>query len=480
MADLLIRDGYLVTMDSDRRVLEDGAVAITDGRIVAVGPSEEVAAAHPAKETISARHQAIMPGFVDVHAHAGHGLVKTMGSGSSDRWTEAVETIYPRGSTPAFWEAEAELSALERLRAGVTTGLSIFGAYGSRTDDAEFADGHVRAYGRVGVRNVLAVGASPPPYPNRFVSKTGAATEVPLATQLAVSEDIARRWHGHDGGRTRIMLCAPVWWPGRPGASAELSGASAELSGAYRATAEAVRDLSRRVGWGFTQDGHQKGTVRAAHSAGLMGPDALFSHCVDIEADEIAAIAETGTKVAHNPSANMSIRGYCPVPALLDAGASVAIGSDGTAPDRSYDMFRHMWQAMHYHRTHHKDPMLLPPGKVLEMVTCDAAKCLGLEDTVGALAVGKAADVILVDLRRPHLYPPTQPLYRLTCFAVGSDVATVIVGGRVLMRDRVVAHVDENAVLDRAAAETSAMLARTGLHAMLETPKGFWKSTRYG
>jgi cytosine/adenosine deaminase-related metal-dependent hydrolase len=168
------------------------------------------------------------------------------------------------------------------------------------------------------------------------------------------------------------------------------------------------------------------------------------------------------------------------VPALLDAGASVAIGSDGTAPDRSYDMFRHMWQAMHYHRTHHKDPMLLPPGKVLEMITCDAAACLGLEDTVGSLAVGKAADVILVDLRRPHLYPPTQPLYRLTCFAVGSDVATVIVGGRVLMRDRVVAHVDEEAVLDRAAAETKAMLDRTGLHAMLETPRGFWKSTRYG
>lgn len=88
--------------------------------------------------------------------------------------------------------------------------------------------------------------------------------------------------------------------------------------------------------------------------------------------------------------------------------------------------------------------------------------------------------MILVDLRRPRLYPPTQPLYRLTCFAVGSDVATVIVGGRVLMRDRVVLTVDENAVLDRAAAETSAMLARRGLHAMLETPAGFWKATRYG
>jgi cytosine/adenosine deaminase-related metal-dependent hydrolase len=472
MADLLIRDGYLVTMDGDRRVIDDGAVAITDGRIVAVGTSNEVAAAHPARQIISARHQAIMPGFVDVHAHAGHGLVKTMGSGSSDRWTEAVETIYPRGSTPAFWEAEAELSALERLRAGVTTGLSIFGAYGSRTDDPAFADGHARAYARVGVRNVLAVGASPPPYPNRFVAKDGKAIAVPLETQLAVSEDVAKRWHGADQDRTRIMMCAPVWWPGRP-------GASDELSGAYRDTAEQVRALSKRVGWGFTQDGHQKGTVRAARQAGLLGPDALFSHCVDIEADEIAAIATSGTKVAHNPSANMSIRGYCPVPALLDAGASVAIGSDGTAPDRSYDMFRHMWQAMHYHRTHHKDSGLLPPGKVLEMVTCDAARCLGMEALVGSLEPGKAADVILVDLRRPHLYPPTQPLYRLTCFAVGSDVATAIVGGRVLMQDRRVLTVDEDAVLDRAAAETTAMLARTGLHAMLETPAGFWKATRY-
>jgi cytosine/adenosine deaminase-related metal-dependent hydrolase len=167
------------------------------------------------------------------------------------------------------------------------------------------------------------------------------------------------------------------------------------------------------------------------------------------------------------------------VPGLLDAGATVAIGSDGTAPDRSYDMFRHMWQAMHYHRTHHKDPALLPPGKALEMVTCDAARCLGTESLVGSLEAGKAADVILVDLRRPHLYPQNMPLFRLVCFAAAADVSTVIVGGRVLMQNRVVAHVDEGAVLDRAAREAALAVERAGLGAMLETPKGFWRSTRY-
>ncbi len=471
----LIAGGLVVTMDPARRVLEDGAVLVEDGRIAAVGDTAALRAAHPGVPEISARGMAVLPGLIDVHAHAGHTLVKTLGGGSSARWTQVVEEIYPRGATPKFWGADGALAALERLKAGVTTGLSIFGAYGSRTDDPAHAEAHSAAYHRVGVRSVICPGVSPPPYPNRFRRwADDSATDllVSLEDQLEVCETLVTRLHGADDGMTRVMLAAPVSYPGR-------HGVTPETESLYADVAKAVRALSRARGVGFTQDGHRGGTVRAALEQGILGPDALLSHCVDLGDDEIRILAETGTKVAHNPSANMSITGRCPAIELIEAGATVAIASDGTAPDRSFDMFRHMFQAMHYHRRHFRDPRVLPPGKALEMITCDAARALGLEEEIGSLEAGKRADIILVDLRKPHLSPAMMPLFRLVCFAVGSDVDTVLVEGRVVMAGRRVLTVEEDAVMEAAGREIRAVLDRTGLHAMTALPEGFWGAARY-
>ena len=175
----------------------------------------------------------------------------------------------------------------------------------------------------------------------------------------------------------------------------------------------------------------------------------------------------------------MSIRGRCPVPELIDAGVTVALGSDGTAPDRSYDMFRHMFQCMHYHRRHFRDAGVLPHGKVLEMVTIDAARALGLEHEIGSLEAGKKADIILVDLFKPHMMPLNMPVYRVTSFASGSDVVTTIVNGQVLMEDGKVSRVDEAEVMERAQAATDLMLERTGLRHLLTPPDTLWKVAHY-
>lgn len=472
---LLVSDGLVVTMDAERRVIEHGAVLVEGGRIAAIGETATLRATHPGTPEISARGMAVLPGLVDVHAHAGHTLVKTLGGGNSARWTESVETIYPRGATPEFWAADGALAALERLKAGVTTGLSIFGAYGSRTDEPAHAEAHCSGYLRVGVRSVVCPGVSPPPYPNRFrrwSSGDAEEVDVTLERQLEVCEALVASCHGAYDGMSRVMLCAPVAYPGR-------HGVTPETAGLYDQVAREVRALSRRLGVGFTQDGHKGGTVRVAHETGLLGPDALLSHCIDLNEDEIRLIAETDTKIAHNPSANMSIVGRCPAIELMDAGATVAIASDGTAPDRSFDMFRHMFQAMHYHRRHFRDAKVLPPGKALEMITCDAARALGLQGEIGSLELGKRADIAIVNLRKPHLWPGDMPLYRLVCFAVASDVDTVLVGGRVMMAGRRVLSVDEDEVMDAATREIGLALDRTGLRHMTETPAGFWRATRY-
>ncbi|MDZ7631740.1 MAG: amidohydrolase family protein [Gemmatimonadaceae bacterium] len=246
-----------------------------------------------------------------------------------------------------------------------------------------------------------------------------------------------------------------------------------------KSQATATRELSRKHGLLFTQDGHTTGSVKFAHDElNLLGPDALLSHATEFTDEEIAILARTGTRIVHNPSANAATRKRFQLVELLDAGVTVMLGSDGVAPDRSYDMFRHMFQAMRYHRFHWRDTEVLPPGKVLEMVTVDAARALGMDKEIGSLEPGKKADIILIDAFQPHLVPMNMPLYRVAYFANGNDVSTVLVNGRVLMRDRTVLTVNEEAILTGAQREADAAIRRSGLEPLLETPEGFWGRSR--
>ena len=477
MADILIDGGVVIAMDPSRRVIEDGAVAIAGDRIVAVGPSAEVKAQHRAPRVIDARRKAVLPGLIDAHAHAGHGLVKTLGAGDGEAWNEAVGRIYSIGSTPAFWHAEAQLSALERLKAGTTTGVSYLGGGDDvmRVDDPEAGESHCDGVADVGIRAVVAVGACRPPFPKTFARLDRGQwreRQVSFEQQLETCETLILRRHGSDDGRIRIALTFPVHHH-------ELSVERQSEIALVRLQATAMRELARRHGVGFTQDGHRAGSIAFAEDMGLLGPDAFLSHSIELTEADIAAAKRTDTRIVHNPSAIMSVRGRCPVPELIEAGVTVALGSDGTAPDRSADMFRHMFQCMHYHRRHFRDARVLPQGKVLEMATIDAARALGLDSEIGSLEPGKKADVILLDLYKPHLMPLNMPVYRVASFATGADVDTVIVDGRVLMEAREVRTVDEARVMDAAQRETDLMLARIDGAGLLQPPARFWGHARF-
>ena len=477
MANLLITGGTVVTMDPARRVIEDGAVAITGDRIVAVGTSAEIAGRYPAHERIDAKRKAVLPGLIDCHAHAGHGLVKTLGAGDGDVWNEAVGRIYSIGSTPEFWHAEAQLSGLERLKAGTTTGVSYLGGGDDvmRVDAPESGERHCDGVAEIGIRAVVAVGSCRPPFPKTFATFDRGEwreQQISFERQLDTCETLIRRRHGSADGRVRIALTFPVHHHELP------AERQAEI-GLVRTQAAAFRDLSRRHKVGFTQDGHRAGSIAAAEEMGLLGPDAFLSHSIELTAADIAAAKRTDTRIVHNPSAIMSVRGRCPVPELIEAGVTVGLGSDGTAPDRSADMFRHMFQCMHYHRRHFRDARVLPQGKVLEMATIDAARALGMENEIGSLEAGKKADVILIDLFKPHLMPLNMPVYRVVSFASGADVDTVIVDGRVLMCGGEVTTVDEGEIMEAAERETARMLDRIDGRGLLEPPPRFWGHARF-
>ena len=475
--DILVTGGTIITMDPQRHIICDGAVAIKDDRILEVGPTEQLMGSYEGKRLIDASRKVVMPGLIDGHAHAGHGLIKTMGAGDSETWIEVCRQAYTTGTTESYWYADGALGSLERLKSGTTCGVTFFGGGDSymRTDHPGFGERHCEAVERTGIREFLIVGPGNPPFPTKYSRWSDGARRdfmVSFEEQLTTCETLVRRWHGQAEGRIRMGMMFPIHYPNlNPIGPTELQD--------LKVRSQATRDLTRKYGLLFSQDGHSRGTVKFAYeNLDTLGPDALLSHATNLTAEEIAICKQTDTKIVHNPSAVMSMTGRCPVPELLDAGVTVMLGSDGVSPDRSYDMFRHMFQCTRYHRRHYRDPSYLPAGKVLEMVTIDAARALGLENEIGSLEGGKKADLILVDMAKPHLYPLNMHAHRIAYFANGSDVDTVIIDGRILMEGRQVTTVDEEEVLDLAQEETERMLDRTQLRHTLEAPEEFWGHTR--
>jgi cytosine/adenosine deaminase-related metal-dependent hydrolase len=476
--DLLIEHGTIITMDAQRRVIEDGAVAVKGDRIVAVGSTSELRQRYAPARTMNAKRKAVLPGLIDSHAHAGHGMLRTMGAGSANAWMDACGVIYTGASDTHFWAAESAMASLERLKAGVTTGVSLFGGGDSvmRVDDPKYARAHCDAVERAGTRSVVAIGPTRPGGPTTYTdfdTQPAKRSEIDAATMLAVCKEIIADQHGRAQDRLRVAITLPVFAPMH-------KPEQVALEHQFRQQAADYFPLVAQHKLTFTQDGHQTGTLALAHHAlGLLGPTSFMSHSIDLNEEDIALTRDTDTRIVHNPSAIMSIRGRCPVPELIDAGVTVAIGSDGSAPDRGYDMFRHMSQCMHYHRRHFRDSSVLPHGKALEMVTIDAARALSMEQEIGSLEIGKKADIILVDLFKPHMMPLNMPVYRITCFANAADVCTTIVNGQVLMEDRKVLSVDENEVLEEAQIACERMLDRSGLRHLTDAPARLWGVSHY-
>ena len=449
MQALVIENGAVVTMDVGRRVLSSGYVLIEDGLITEVG---EQSTYDGAALRIDARGMVVMPGLIDTHAHAGHTLTKGLGS-DSEEWMNVTGRIYAEAVDTEFWAAEAALSALERIKCGTTTAALLFGGGPDimRTEAPEAANAHIASIAEMGVREVLALGPNRPTTSHVYRDHTQtppAMIDVDPSHQLAVCADVINRW-GDNSDRLRFAIALPVF-----------TAKELEDNVVYKLARDA-RDLAREKGVILVQDGHREGSIAAnAAQLDLFDEHSLLAHCVELTGADISALKESNAKVAHNPSALMSVVGRCPAPELMAEGITVSLGTDAAAPDRSFDMFRNMFQAHRYHARHLRDDAVLPPTTLLEMATIEGARALSMQDEIGSIEIGKRADIILVNMRQPHLWPPANPVQRLARFANGADVDTTIVGGRILMRGRKLVHQDEDAILDRAGIAFHRMMAR--------------------
>jgi 5-methylthioadenosine/S-adenosylhomocysteine deaminase len=451
--EMLIGNGVLITMDEDRTILYDGALAIDAGRIVDLGPTDSITARYDAGNTIDAHHKAVLPGLIDTHHHFLQNFLKGMPDDlelvdwidhvSSPRIVLAVQG-YLQGDYGLQMHS-SRLGCVEALRSGITCLLNM-----------EWATppGVVDLFEEMGMRIVQTLTLTDVDQWN----KDGMLLPEQMVWDLA--DQLIERCRRSQSGRIsfRYGLACP-------------NSCSGELMKEVRSLATQknvgihIHIAETEFEWNNIHNLYGTTPTRYLYDLGLLGPDVLGAHCIWLSDGDVQLLAETGTSVAHNPECNMKIAdGIAPIAKMLDAGVVVSLGTDSCAVNDNMDMFEAMRVAAFAQKVRQMDATAISAYQVLEMATIGGARALGMEDQIGSLEVGKKADLVLVDLTGSHLRPINQIVNNLVyCASAVSDVDTVIVDGKVLVQDRTLLCCDEEEVVARAEEYAVERFARAGL-----------------
>jgi 5-methylthioadenosine/S-adenosylhomocysteine deaminase len=424
--DLLVTGGAVVTMDGPRRVIEDGAVAIRGDSIVAVGPRAEIENRFEAAQTIDAHGGLVLPGLINGHAHAAMSLFRGLADDLAlDEWLQKY--IFPaeaRNVSPDFVEWGTKLGVLEMLRGGITTYADMY----------YFEDVVARVTKEAGMRGILGETIIDFPAPD---NKT-------LEQAFAYTQKYLDRWKGDP------LIIAAVAPHSIYTCSEKTLQEAAALARRNSAPilihiAEAQFELEQsRAKHGATPVGYLE-------RAGFLGPDVIGAHCVWVDQADIATLAHFNVGCIHNPSSNMkTAAGVMPVPEMLAAGEPIGLATDGAASNNNQDMFEEMDLAAKLQKVARMDPRALPAKQVVEMATINGARALHLEKIIGSLEAGKKADLIVVDIGAPHATPMYDVYSELVYALKATDVRTVVIAGKIVMRDRQMLTLDEKEILVKA------------------------------
>lgn len=424
-ADLLVAGGNVLTVDDDGCVIPDGAVAVQDGEIVAVGPCAELTSRFAAAETLDASGCLVMPGLVNTHAHLAMNLFRGEADDVSlERFLRQLVRAELVQLTAEAVAVGVEAALAECLRGGITTALDMYWYPEAATEVAA----------RVGFRLLNG------PSFMDVVDPDGRSFD----RRMQWAEDLLARQHAEDPA-------APAWV--MPHSAYMLSREQLDRIMALARRFDARVHVHAAESPGEDDavlDRHGSRPMTVLAEAGVLGPRTVVAHAVQLDDDDIALLAETGTAVAHCPLSNLHLGcGIAPLPELIRAGVPVGLGTDGAASAGALDLFAGIRLAALLHKAVTRDPRTIGAERAVRLATSGGAETLGLGERIGALIPGRRADLIVVDVDRPHVVPNIDVWSAVAYDLTAADVRHTVVEGRVLMRDRTLTTIDERAVLDR-------------------------------
>src|SRR6267378_2172086 len=426
-ADLIVTRGTVVTMDGARAIYDDGIVVVKGDTIVAVGPRRELEGKYLAAETVNAKGGLVLPGFINGHTH----VPMTLFRGIHDDVTLndwLYKYIFPaekKNVNEEFVRWGTRLAAAEQIRGGVTTFADMY----------YFEDAVAEETKAAGMRGLLGETFIDFPAPDNKSE----------AEALSYTEKFLKKWQGdpliHAAAAPHsIYTC-----------SQKTLQDAAALARKYHAPI-LIHTAEMKKEWEDSQKQNGMSPVQYLDKIGILGPNVLAAHCIFVDEADRKVLARRQVGCVHNPSSNMMLAsGVSPVPEMRAAGIAVGLGTDGPAgSNNDLDLMEEMDLAAKLQKISKMDPQALGAKAVVEMATIEGAKAVHLEKEIGSLEPGKKADLILINLDEPNAVPMYDVYSQLAYALKASDVDTVIIGGRVVMRDRKLLTLREPEILAKA------------------------------
>src|ERR1700716_933878 len=426
-ADQIVTSGTVVTMDGAGAIYDDGIIVVKGDTIVAVGPRRELEGKYLASETVNAKGGLVLPGFINGHTH----VPMTLFRGIHDDVTLndwLYKYIFPaeaKNVSEEFVRWGTRLAAAEQIRGGITTFADMY----------YFEDAVAEETKAAGMRGVLGETFIDFPAPdNKDESQ-----------MLAYTEKFLKRWQNDP-----LIHAAPAPHSIYTCSQKTLQDAAA-LARKYNAPVLIhVAEMKKELEDSRAQNGTTP--VQYLDKIGILGPDVVAAHCIFVDETDRKILAQRKVGCVHNPSSNMMLAsGVSPVAEMRSAGVAVGLGTDGPAgSNNDLNLMEEMDLAAKLAKITKSDPLALGAKAGVEMATIYGAQALHMEKEIGSLEAGKKADLILIGLDAPNAVPIYDVYAQLAYALKGSDVETVIIGGRLVMRDKKLLTVDEPAVIAKA------------------------------
>jgi 5-methylthioadenosine/S-adenosylhomocysteine deaminase len=440
-ADLIVSGGTVVTMDRLRAIVEDGAVVIKGDTILEVGSRAELEGKYQAAQTIDARGTLVLPGFVNGHTHVPMTLFRGLHDDVTlDEWLHKY--IFPaeaKNVDEEFVRWGTRLAAAEQIRSGITTFADMY----------YFEDVIAEETKAAGMRGVLGETFIDFPAPDNKSE----------AEMLAYTEKFLKRWQGDP-----LIQAAPAPHSIYTCSRKTLQD-SAALARKYQAPI-LIHVAEMKKEWEDSEKQNGMSPVGYLNSIGVLGPDVVAAHCIYVDETDRELLAQKQVGCVHNPSSNMMLAsGVSPVPEMRAAGVAVGLGTDGPAgSNNDLDLVEEMDLAAKLAKITKMSPTALNAKAVVEMATIDGAKALHMDKEIGSLEPGKKADLILISLDEPNAVPMYDIYAQLAYALKASDVETVVIGGKVVMRDRKLLTVNEEQAIQKAREYKKTIAASLGMN----------------